>query len=158
MTLPKFIPWPYRILAIVLLIVAVFWAGWIKGANYEELKHDAFLSSQKDVTIAAMVKATAKTKAWQDKKDEALNDAAKRNQALQKSLAAAAASGDGLRNDLASAAATRDLSEYTVDACRKDVATRDAILSRMEAVGRRISGEAQGHADDSLMLQQAWPK
>lgn len=44
------------------------------------------------------------------------------------------------------------------DAGRADGATLAALLDQCQAAYRELAAEADGHAADSLMLQQAWPR
>jgi hypothetical protein len=63
---------------------------------------------------------------------------------------------DGLRGDLAAARA--DLSRASGDALRKHAATLNAVFGECAATAEGLAGQAQGHASDTLTLEQAWPK
>ena len=92
----------------------------------------------------------------QKRKDDALleaNTRALENKAAADKLATA---NRGLRNELAD---QRDkLSQASVDAVRKYAATANAIFGDCSAEVERLAGEATGHASDSLMYQQTWPR
>lgn len=85
----------------------------------------------------------------------ALNAARKRTQAAQ--MAAIAASDDAgrLRDDLANL--QRRLPSATPDACRRDAAALATVFGACTAELEALGRDAQGHADDTLTLQQAWP-
>ena len=67
---------------------------------------------------------------------------------------------DGLRADLAAALATcgRDVPGDPDAARRQRTAAIAAVFADMEREGAAMAGAASGHAADSLMYQQAWPK
>ena len=86
----------------------------------------------------------------------ALNAATKRTQAAQ---AAATAAGDvagQLRDDVADL--QRRLPSASLDACRRDATALGAVFAACTAEYGALARDAQGHADDTLTLQQAWPK
>ncbi len=43
-------------------------------------------------------------------------------------------------------------------ACSQYASTISAVLDECQAAYREVAGQADGHAADALMLQQAWPK
>ncbi len=43
-------------------------------------------------------------------------------------------------------------------ACTQYASTVSAVLDECQAAYREVAGHADGHANDALMLQQAWPK
>lgn len=88
---------------------------------------------------------------------EALNAAAKREQALRVDRAGADRAGGGMRDTLYTFTGTK-LPGATLDACRRDAAALAAVLAEVEQAGREMAADAQGHAGDSLMFQEAWPK
>lgn len=83
---------------------------------------------------------------------EALNAAAKREQALRADRA-----GDRMRDTLYTFTGTK-LPGATLDACRRGAAALAAVLAEVEQAGREMAADAQGHAGDSLMFQEAWPR
>jgi hypothetical protein len=94
---------------------------------------------------------------------EAQNANARRTQILVADASASRASVDGLRSDLYASRA--ELSSRTTDSCPDSLAATDQLLQtvgdgidRLAGAGARIAGEADGHASDSLMYQQGWPK
>lgn len=84
-------PFPYRVLAVSLLILAVFGYGWIKGAQHGERKLAAFVESVK--LEAAKSQALADAKIAADKRNaESINTRAARD------IARLRADADRLRN------------------------------------------------------------
>jgi biopolymer transport protein ExbB/TolQ len=69
---------------------------------------------------------------------------------------AARSTADGLRDDLA--AAQRDLSRSSIASCRQHASTLNTVFAECTRSVEGLAGAAQGHASDSLMLQDAWPK
>lgn len=109
-----------------------------------------------DAALKAQEAAKAKTKELQRQKDEAINDATKRAQRNAAAATAARADADGLRDQLA--AARRELPNTSCAAARNYAATLSDVFGNCTRVLERISAEADGHASDSLMYQQAWPR
>ena len=90
-----------------------------------------------------------------DTVSQAQSDAAARLDSLRRSAGLARDELDGLR--MASEAAMRTASA-SLDACRRDAAALASVLADVERAGRDMAAAAQGHASDSLMYQDAWPK
>lgn len=86
----------------------------------------------------------------------ALNAATQRTQAAQVAAAAATDAAGRLRDDLADL--QRRLPGASLDACRRDAAALGAVFAACTAELGALARDAQGHADDTLTLQQAWPK
>lgn len=151
-------------LAILAAIAAVLAGAGAMFVHHErdigradvQAKWDAAKVAQQQALIAAQSAAAAKTLALQQEKDEAVNAAAQREKKLRSDLAAARATGNGLRDDLA--AARSDLSRASVTSLRAYTATLGAVFSECTAEVERLAAAAQGHASDALTLEQAWPK
>lgn len=152
------IPWWARLAALAALCLALIGYGWVKGANANQVKFDKYVAKQNIELLAAINRAGERTRTLQSKKDEALNVAALKTQEKSRALARATATGDGLRDDLDAAKRSRDLSEYSITACRADLATRDELLGSMDRAGRGMAEKAQGHAIDAAACLSAWPK
>lgn len=77
-------------------------------------------------------------------------------------LARLAGERDGLRRDLATALDTIrsscDLPGPAAAAAAERAAAVEAVLADLERAGADMARAAAGHAADSLMYQQAWPK
>lgn len=145
-----------RWLVVVAVALAVFGFGFMKGAQNAERKEAVREVARGKAQIEQMAKSAAQTKAWQTKKDEALNAANKRT-FLAREQAATADLGLGrLHDDLA--AANDKLSRASVDAVRKYAAAANTVFESCTRRYRGVAGDAQGHSSDSLMYQEAWPK
>lgn len=158
MNLLSVIPLWARIAAIAALCTVLIGFGWVKGAASNQVKFDKYVAKQNEEILAAINRAGVKTRAWQSQKDEAVNEAATKTQEKARALARANATGNGLRDDLTAAKRSRDLSNYSLETCRADLAIRDELLGSMELAGRGIAEKAQGHAIDSAACLRAWPK
>lgn len=86
----------------------------------------------------------------------ALNAQTKRTQAAQAAAAAAGDAAGRLRDDIADL--QRRLPSATLDACRRDATALGTVLSACRAEYEAMGRHAQGHADDTLTLQEAWPR
>lgn len=119
--------------------------------QWANLQRDAAIASKKALDVAH-----AETIRLQGERDEAVREAEKRRHQKARDAAAVELEHDGLRNELAVLRAA--LSSDSREAC---VARADT-LSRVfeECVGRyrSLAEKAQGHLDDALMLDGAWPK
>jgi hypothetical protein len=145
-------------IALALVAVLAFTHGmaYRSGKAIVRASWDAEKVVAQKATIAAEKASREKELALQHTKDEAVNAAAVREKNLRAALAAARVAGDGLRNDLT--AARGDLSRASIGSIRAYTATLGAVFAECSAEVERLGGEAQGHASDSLMLQQAWPR
>jgi hypothetical protein len=142
----------YKWAAIVLVVVlwhVAYGAFWNRHGKLE-LQHE--IDAER---IATAQEANRMERARQRGVDEAARAAAARAAGQRADLARVADERDGLQHALAIA---RERGEKSLDACRQHAATLEAVFAecrgRYEAVGR----DAAGHASDSLMLQEAWPK
>ena len=105
--------------------------------------------------LKAVEVAQAETLRLQGIKDEALKKANLRANANKVAAAAAGAERDSLRDELAAASAK--LPSLSHQAC---LARADAISAVFEQCSRDFEGmarKAQGHANDALTLDEAWP-
>lgn len=104
---------------------------------------------------AAVRDALAKTITLQRKKDEALNEATKRAQRNAAAAAAARADADGLRDALD--AARNQLPGASCASVRQHAAAVDQLFGQCAGALEGLARQADGHAADALMLEQAWP-
>lgn len=86
----------------------------------------------------------------------AINAARKREAIARDDAAGAQSERDRLRNDLDKLKS--DLPGLTADACRERAATVTELFDRCTDAYQGMAGKAQRHADDTLTLEQAWPK
>lgn len=87
---------------------------------------------------------------------EAINEAKQREVKLAASLAAANRTADGLRVQLTEAHSR--LSAATCQTVREYAATVNELFGECVGAYQGMAGQADGHASDALMLQEAWPK
>lgn len=86
----------------------------------------------------------------------AINAARQRETIARVDAAGAQSERDRLRNDLDKLKS--DLPGLTADACRERAATVTELFDRCTDAYQGMAGKAQRHADDTLTLEQAWPK
>ena len=143
------------ILAKLVLLAVIFAAGLSTGikwhAGQDAIKENARLELVREQARAHR----ATEKAQSNQVIGALNAATKRTQAAQAAAALAADAAGRLRDDIADI--QRRLPSATLDACRRDAAALGTVLSACRAEYEAMGRDAQGHADDTLTLQQAWP-
>lgn len=114
-----------------------------------QAKHQAEVQAATDRALAA-------ERLTNQRLTEARNAAAKREQDLRRSGDALRDAADRLREQ--AAAARRDLPTATADAARSTAATATAILESCVREYQALARAADGHASDTLTLQQSWPK
>lgn len=149
MNLSSLIPLPYRILALVLFALALVAFGWVQGANHEQ-------GQQAIRDMKAVSANSGITARWAKGKDDALknaNDRAQLNDAAGDLLADRLVS---LRDQLAADRA--GLPGSSLGSCRAHAATLNSIFGECADSSRGLAKAAAGHASDSLMFQEAWPK
>lgn len=149
------IPLPYRWLALALLLAAGCALGWVKGEAHGEAKLTAYQLAESQATVRAQAAAAVITQQRQHQKDEAVNAANERSKLAEAAASSARAAGNSLRDDLAQA--RRDLSRASLDAARRYAAAVNSVFDECSAEVERLAKAADGHASDTLTLQQAWP-
>lgn len=153
-------------LAVLALVAGAVWmhSGWIaderqaalkQGRAEVQAKWDAEKLDHANARTAASQEARRIETSRQTNVIEAQNAAQTRVKNLQAVVVATAAERDGLRNDLA--ATTAALPSLAPDACRRYAATANAVLAELGLEAEELARAAQGHANDSLMYQEAWP-
>ncbi|MCG9074272.1 hypothetical protein LH435_09720 [Laribacter hongkongensis] len=136
-------------------VVAVFIGGWWAGSTHEQSSWQAeklAMSVERDRQIDAARQAESRLRA---QVMEAQEDAQKREEKLVADAAAAGRAADGLRGEIASL--RRGLSAATAEANRR---TADAALDVFQQCSdeyRAVAQAADGHANDAVTLDQAWP-
>ena len=144
------------ILAKLVLLAAVFLAGAAGGirwhAGQDAIKENARLEQVR--IQAAAHRADERRQSTQV--IGALNAAQKRTQAAQAAAALAADAAGRLRDDITDI--QRRLPSTTLDACRRDATALGAVFAACTAEYGALARDAEGHASDSMTLQQAWPK
>jgi hypothetical protein len=125
--------------------------GWRADAALAELRTE-YATAQ----FQALEEAHAQTIRLQEKADAAARKSAARQSALANDVAAARSELERLRDELA---ATRShLPDASCSSVRDYAATANELFGVCADRLEGLAGKAQGHAIDSLNLQQAWPK
>lgn len=143
------------ILAKLVLLAVIFAAGLSTGIEWHA-GQDAIKENQRlELVRIQAVAHRAEERRQSEQTIGALNAAQKRTQAAQVAAAAAGDVAGRLRDDVADL--QRRLPGATLDACRRDATALGAVFSACTAELEALGRDAQGHADDTLTLQQAWP-
>lgn len=144
--------WLLALAAVAALVAGYFaWADHIGDVRERQVL--AKVAQQREAENARNAQITADL---QKRKDDAITQANKQAAINKRNADNLAAVNRGLRDDLANQ--RRDLSTASLNAARQYAATANAIFGECSAEVERLAGEAAGHAADSLMLQNAWPK
>lgn len=151
-------PYKYVLDAIIIaaLLAGAFYLRHL-DTTYQQSIGAARVQAQWDAQRLADATAQRATEIRQQKeKDDAEKQADKQRQVLAAAATAAAQSGRLLDTTLqtirtGASTATRDAIAASLTACT-------TVLGTMAQTGGRISAEADAHAADSMMYQQAWPK
>lgn len=165
--------WPY-LLAAALLIAAWWWHGGQVDAVREAGRQigrtevQADWNEERTRLADAAAEANQANQTKKDSQDDAVHTATTdRAQTAQITATYLSdprvlAERDGLRRDLRTALNTirscGDMSTAAENARAARAATLEAVLDDMEREGATVARSATGHAADSLMYQQAWPK
>lgn len=156
MSLTTPIPLAYRLLALVLLAIALYASGVVHGMKLGEKDLDDYRIAEQAATITAQAVAAEKTRTMQSRKDGALHDAQVRAESNARAAAAARHESDSLRDDIARA--RRDLSNASADAVRRYADAAGAVLGDCAAAYSAMATVADSERSDSLTLQASWPK
>ena len=157
------IPPSIKALAVTAVLATCFGAGWsVNGWRIHSQNQAQELQRRTDAAQAEL-----ENRATEHRRStnviEAQNAQAKRTQTLALAAAAARTESDGLRDDLATARAglpspAPDASGNNPSAESRLLDTMAAGIERLSQRGEEIARAANGHASDTLTLQQAWPK
>jgi hypothetical protein len=140
----------------ILVAAGIFVAGASAGIKWHA-GQDAIAENQRLEQVRIQAAAhRAQERRQSEQTIGALNAQAKRTQAAQVAAAAANDASGRLRDDVADL--QRRLPSATLDACRRDAAALGTVFNACRAEYEAMGRDAQGHADDTLTLQQAWPK
>lgn len=141
----------YAALAAAVVVGYFTWADHIGDAR--EAKVLAKVAAARAAENAKNEKITSD---WKKGKDNALTEANKRAQVAEAARDKLAAVNRGLRDELTDQRGK--LSTASIVAVRQYAATANTVFGECSAAYERLAAEASGHASDSLMYQQAWPK
>jgi len=143
------------ILAGVFVVAAIagfkFWESRLIEQGREEMRQVYAANALKATQAARKQEAD-----WQLKKDGALNAATKRTQTDSAYRVAAERTINSLREQIADA--NKRMSTASVEAIRQYSATLGAVFEDCTRAYSEMEAAASGHANDSLMLQESWPK
>lgn len=142
--------------SIVALLLGLFMLGHHFGAKGVQAKWDHATIETQKATAVAEAKSRATEQAYSTQLAKAQNDHTQSVQRLQTAVAVAAATSSGLRNDLAKL--RRDLPSLAADTVRQRADTLAAVLDQCQQNYRTMAANADAHALDVKLLQDAWPK
>jgi chromosome segregation ATPase len=136
--------------------ISGFTSAWL----YQENRYEAKLAQQTTAHATALATANAdalaKTLSLQKAKDDAEKKANARIASANRAISAANFELDGLRNELAITSSS--LSTASCDSVRDYTATLNTVFGECTSKLGGLAKEADGHAIDSLKLQESWPK
>lgn len=149
-------PLGIRIALMAILLGVAAW--WVNGYlnRVEQRGYDRAVAEYNVKLLAAQEAARVKETALNAKLQEAQNAHTQRQSILQADAAATRTERDSLRHQLD--AATASLSDASTASVRKYAATLADVFGQCTKRLEEMGGAAQGHASDSLMYQEAWPK
>lgn len=154
------IPAQYRAvivaIAIALVCLAIFSAGWSVGAGRVQSQWDSEKIVQQQQAHAAEMAARAKEQSLINKSQEAQNAATIREQKIRADADAARAAAGGLRNTIA--ALRGQLSSTTAEACRSTADAALAVFGDCQARYGALAEAADRHASDVKHCLDAWPE
>ena len=117
-------------------------------------------NAEKVVQVKAAADAEVENRRIESKRQTGVIDAqnaqVKRNATLQADAASSRATVDSLRDTIR--ATTASLPSRSAAATSQYAATSSQLFLECSAAYSAVAATAQGHANDSLMLEQAWPK
>ena len=167
-----------KALAVAAILASTFGAGWqvngwrIHSATQAEARERAEQADQENRERAAQsAQAERENRTTESRRStnviEAINAQTHRAHILQAAAADSRTAANSLRDELNAArhADHADLPRTNGDASADHASSADRLLDAMEAGvtrlserGAEIARAANGHASDTLTLQQAWPK
>lgn len=154
------IPAQYRaialVVAIALVLLAIFASGWSHGAGAVQAKWDAEKVVMQQQAHAAELASRAKEQSLMTKLTEAKNAATIREQKIRADADAARAASGGLRDTIA--ALRGELSKATAEACRSTADAALAVFGECQARYGAVAEAADRHASDASLYLDAWPE
>lgn len=147
---------PIQLIAAGAIAAVSFGAAW----TYQGARYEREIADQRAEQLALLAEAQANARLETERMAKAKADAEQNHQirlaALSRSAAAARNERDGLRDELA--ASRVQLPDASCSSVRQHAATLSAVFGECAAEIEGLAGQAQGHAIDSLKLQESWPK
>ena len=126
------------------------------GAAGVRVKWDASIIEQQKFAAAQEADNRKLENKRQTNVIEAQNEQTKRTQTLQVAAAGARAESVSLRDTIAAIRAK--LPSTPADAASNAASTAANLLGECAAAYQELAGRADGHASDTLTLEQAWPQ
>ena len=145
-----------KYIQIALAVAVALAALWGYGSHQRSL---GYAEAQNEYTQRALVATQAarnRELTLQNQLQEAQNESLRNQIALTSAADRARSELDGLRDELT--ALNDRLSRATADTVRQYARTANAVLRECAARYSELAAKADRHANDSLMLQRAWPK
>lgn len=143
--------WAYVGVAVAAGLIGWTAQGWKLGEEIAELQAHYAAESAK-----AQADTRAKEIAFNQKLQDAQNEATKRETKLRADAATARRTADGLRGTLYQFRASLPNASTSALIARADTAAE--LLGACVSEYRGVAEAADRHAGDALMLQQAWPQ
>lgn len=154
------IPAQYRALAAgILVLVGLLLAGaggWAANGWRLDAAHRADIAERDAQLAATKDLARLREQDWTTQRNQALENANSRDQIIRSLAAGSAGASLGLRDTLA--AISRSVPDASVEALRHSTTTLAAVLQSCQSEYRELAEKADRHANDALMLEQAWPE
>lgn len=138
--------------SLILAMLAAIWKVYHTGYTAGET---AIMSEWRAESAAAQAKARATEQAIAKQTQEAINAARQRENRQKMDADRARAESVSLRDELA--IARNHLPGASCTSIREHAATLNDVFGQCAAQLERLAAAADGHASDSLMLEQAWP-
>lgn len=160
-------PMPWRLLGIAALVVATLFGihlldesrqdiGFQRARSEDLLKESREAEDASNAALAADVTARLKERALQETTDKAVNEATIRETKQRVAADSLRRERDGLLGDLATSRSA--ISSASDTSVRARVTALTEVFGECTAEVEFLAGEADRHASDSLMYQEAWPK
>ena len=148
-----------RYAAALAMGAALAWGaqGWRMGAQVQS--GQTALETLKREHAESLTRATASalnaTLQWQKEKDDAIDRAQARAKTQAANAAAARRDADSLRDTLA--AASLRLPDASHGACTEYATASSELLNQCGRAYQELAEQADGHAGDVRLMQEAWP-
>lgn len=130
--------------------------GFERGERSMKGKWDAANELQRLADDKARAEREARERAITEQQEKARHEQVQREQGLRAAADRLRAERDSLRDELADA--RQQLPTASCSSVREHAATLNAVFGACTAALEGMAGAAAGHASDSLMYQQAWPR
>lgn len=157
---PKVIAIPNgRLVAAFVIVVTLatsHWKVYTVGRNGEQIKAAQLKQAQQFELANFNEVERLRERGWQAQNQKAQNERIAKNQTAQAIVVAVRSELDGLRGDIYRI--DTDSGGQSFSACPARAATARDLLQQCIAQYSSVARAADGHAADSLMYQQAWPK